>query len=155
AKKRADNGRGGVARGGRGVAARTLGMLVTILEHARKSLKLIKENPARGVSKPADNKRQRFLSVEEIAILGKALRDAEAKGDDSTPFTAIRFLLMTGLRRMEALGLKRRWIDARARCIRFEDTKSGPQLRPIGAEAAKLVAAQTESEWVFRGRGEE
>src|SRR5262249_21778389 len=103
AKKRADNGRGGVARGGRGVAARTLGMLVTILEHARKSLKLIKENPARGVSKPADNKRQRFLSVEEIAILGKALRDAEAKGDDSTPFTAIRFLLMTGLRRMEAL----------------------------------------------------
>jgi integrase len=59
---------------------------------------------------------------------------------------------MTGLRRMEALALPQAWVDGRARCIRFEDTKSGPQLRPIGAEAVKLIDAQPGRKgcpWVF------
>jgi integrase len=53
---------------------------------------------------------------------------------------------------MEALALRRAWVDVHARCIRFEDTKSGPQIRPIGAEAAKLIDAQPlrdGSPWVF------
>ena len=40
----------------------------------------------------------------------------------------------------------------KARCIRFEETKSGPQLRPIGAAAIKQLAAQSrheDSPWVF------
>src|SRR5262249_6791482 len=41
AKPRKKEGRGGVATGGAGVAARTVGMLATILEYARQSLKLI------------------------------------------------------------------------------------------------------------------
>ena len=49
ASPRRTEGRGGVASGGFGVAARTLGMVATILEYARKTLNLIKENPARNV----------------------------------------------------------------------------------------------------------
>lgn len=159
AKPRKEEGRGGVTTGGPGVAARTVGMLGTILEYARQPLKLIKENPARGVRKPADGKQRRFLTIEEIATLGAKMREAEAAGENPTGLTVIRLLLLTGLRRMEALALPRAWIDSRNRCIRFEDTKSGAQLRPIGADAVRLLDAvpqRPDCPWVFpadRGDG--
>ena len=80
------------------------------------------------------------------------MREAEAAGENATALAAIRLLLLTGLRRMEALALPRAWVDGRARCIRFEDTKSGAQLRPIGTEAVKLIEAQPVRDgcpWVF------
>jgi integrase len=158
AKRRKKKGRGGVPKGGPSAAARTLGMTATILEYA-KSLKLIKDNPAREVRKPPDRKQRRYLTLEEIATLGKQIREAEAAGEHASALAAIRLLLLTGLRRTEALALPRKWIDGRARCIRFEDTKSGPQLRPIGAAAVKLIEAQPvrdDSPWLFpalRGDG--
>jgi integrase len=152
AKPRKMAGRGGIATGGAGVAARTLGMLATILEYARQSLKLVKDNPARGVKKPPDRKRDRFLRTEEITKLGQTMRGAKAAGENATALAAIRLLLLTGLRRMEALALHRASVDCRARCIRFKDTKSGAQLRPIGIEAVKLIEAQSVRDgcpWVF------
>jgi integrase len=152
AKPRKKEGRGGVARGGPTAAARTLGMTATILEYARRSLKLIKDNPARGVKKPPDRKQRRYLTLEEITKLGLMMREAEATGENATAIAAIRLLLLTGLRRMEALALPRAWIDSRTRCIRFKDTKSGPQLRPIGAAAVKLIEAQPvrdDCPWLF------
>ena len=86
------NGRGGVVTGGRGVAARTLGMLGTILEYARNPLKLIKENPARGLKKPSEGKQRRFLSLEEIAKLGVVMRQADMMGENDTGIKAIRVL---------------------------------------------------------------
>ncbi|MGO8925254.1 MAG: tyrosine-type recombinase/integrase [Xanthobacteraceae bacterium] len=151
AKPRKKEGRGGAATGGAGVAARTLGMIATILEYARR-LKLIKDNPARGVKKPPDRKQRRFLTLKEITELGKKMRDAEAAGENATALAVIRLLLLTGLRRMEALALHHAWVDGRARCIRFEDTKSGAQIRQIGAEAVKLIETQPvrdECPWVF------
>jgi integrase len=151
AKPRKKEGRGGVPTGGPGAAARTLGMTATILEYAKR-LKLIKDNPARGVKKPPDRKQRRFLTLKEITNLGWTMREAEATAENATALAAIRLLLLTGLRRMEALGLSRAWVDSRARCIRFEDTKSGAQLRPIGAEAVKLIEAQPVRDgcpWVF------
>jgi len=152
AKPRKAQGRGGVAAGGSGVAARTLGMTATSLEYARKPLNLIKENPARGVRKPADRRQRRFLTIEEIALLGRALRESEGQGGNAVASAAIRLLLLTGLRRMECLALQRAWVDGGAGCIRFEDTKSGPQLRPIGKKAVQLINAQpvrVPSPWVF------
>jgi integrase len=151
AKPRKNEGRGGIATGGSGAAARTLGMTATILEYAKRA-KLIKDNPARGVKKPPDRKQRRFLTLKEITKLGEKMREAEAAGENTTALAAIRLLLLTGLRRMEALGLSRVSVDGHARCIRFEDTKSGAQLRPIGAEAVKLIEAQQTrdvSPWVF------
>lgn len=152
AKPRQEKGRSGLATGGPGVAARTVGMLGTILEFAKKTLKLIKENPARGVRRPTGGRQRRYLTVEEIAALGKAMRKGEANGENETAMAVVRLLLLTGLRRMEALSLKGAWVDGRARCIRFPDTKSGPQLRPIGADAVKLLDNWTASEdcpWTF------
>ena len=152
AKPRKAQGRGGVAAGGSGVAARTLGMTATILEYARKPLNLIKENPARGVKKPPDRKQRRFLTIEEIASLGRAMREREGQGGNALASAAIRLLLLTGLRRMECLALRRSWVDGGAGCIRFEDTKSGPQLRPIGKTAIQLIQARpvrANCPWVF------
>src|SRR2546428_363098 len=108
--ERQRNGRGGAVTGGRGVAARTLGMLGTILEYARHPLKLIKENPARGLKKPSEGRQRRFLSLEEIAKLGTVMRQGDTIGANDSGVAAIRLLLMTGLRRMEALTLPRDWI---------------------------------------------
>src|SRR5262249_42772090 len=102
-------------------------------------------------------KQRRFLSLAELSVLGLAMRE---EAETSTGAAIIRILLMTGLRRTEALGLRWTWVDGKSRCIRFEDTKSGPQLRPIGAAAVSLLARRQQpaddGEWVFpaeRGGG--
>jgi integrase len=133
-------GRGGVTTGGAGVAGRTVGMLHTIFEQAAR-LHLISHNPAKGVRKVStDNKVERRLSLSEIAALGKAILGA----DEESPvaLAAIRFMLLTGFRRMEVLTLERTWIDPEAPCVHFPTTKSGAQLRAIGQPALKLLLAQ-------------
>jgi integrase len=159
ARPRRETGRSGRTTGGRAVAARVMGMLGTILEFARRHGAIITENPVRGVRRFPDNKRRRFLSLDELAALGKAMREAESDGENFTGLAAIRTLLLTGCRRNEVLALPWAWLDVKARCIRFEDTKSGPQLRPIGATAAHYIASQPRHEgcqWIFpakRGGG--
>ena len=151
ARPRKKKERGGIAAGGSGAAARTLGMTATILEYARQP-KTDQRNPARGVKKPPDRKQRRFLTLKEITKLGETMREAEATAENAIALATIRLLLLTGLRRMEALALSRASVDGRARCIRFEDTKSGAQIRPIGAEAVKLIEAQQVRDgcpWVF------
>lgn len=156
AKKRQDKGRSGLQRGGKGVAARTVGMFGTILEFAMRR-KLISENPARAVRKYQDNKRQRFLSHEEIKALGQAIRDADQEAMNATALAAIKTLLLTGCRKSEVLSLPWNWVDTKAGCIRFGDTKSGAQLRPIGCAATNYLQRIPESsQWVFpasRGDG--
>jgi integrase len=133
-------------------------MLGTILEFAKRQ-GVLSENPTRGVHRFADNKLRRFLSLDELGQLGTAMRDAENDGENRTGIAATRALLLTGCRRNEMLALPWPWLDAKARCIRFEDTKSGAQLRPIGTTAAKYLTSQKRREacqWVFvadRGDG--
>jgi integrase len=140
ARKRPE-GRGGATTGGKGVAARTLGMLGTILEFARRR-RLIAANPARSIAKLPEGRQRRFLNLDEIGRLGAAMREAETEGfENGTGLAAIRLLLSSGLRRNEALALPWEWVDIGARCIRFADTKSGAQLRPLGAAAVALLRA--------------
>lgn len=152
AKPRKEKGRSGKATGGRGVSARTVGMLGAILEFAKRH-GTIADNPARGIRRFADNKLRRFLNASELRTLGVAMRKAERDGDNRTGIAAIRALLLTGCRRNEILALPWAWLDLKSRCIRFEDSKSGAQLRPIGATAAKHLAVQPRQDgcpWVFK-----
>jgi len=149
-------GRGGVTTGGKGAASRTIGMLKTILEFARKR-RIIKENPALGIERPPEGKQDRFLSPAELRRLGEAMRAAEEDGENITALAAVRFLLLTGCRRMEVLSLPVGWLDREASCIRFKDTKSGAQVRAIGASAFATIAdLPSRNGWVFpaaRGSG--
>ena len=133
--------RGGATTGGEGVAARTMSTLHAILEHGVR-LGKIESNPAKGVRRMASTPRDRRLSQSEIEKLGRAIRTAEVAGEHSTGLAAIRFLLLTGFRRMEGLGLQRSWLDDQEESIRFPDTKSGAQTRVIGRAATDLLLAQ-------------
>jgi integrase len=125
-----------VATGGKGAAGRTIGMVGTILELAKRR-KIIKENPARSVNKLQGGKQRRFLGLDEIGVLGAVMR--EATDESAVGLAAIRLLLLTGCRRMEVLSLPWNWVDTKAKCIRFGDSKSGAQLRPIGQAAIDLL----------------
>ncbi|QRG07214.1 site-specific integrase [Xanthobacter dioxanivorans] len=136
--------RGGAATGGEGVAARTMSTLHAIFEHGVR-LGKIESNPARGVRRLASTPRDRRLSRAEIEKLGQAIRAAEQEGEHPTGLAAIRFFLMTGLRRMEGLALERAWLHDEEGSIRFPDTKSGAQTRVIGRAAVDLLLAQPQA----------
>lgn len=134
--------RGGEATGGSAVAGRTAGMLHTIFGHAAR-WHLIDANPAKGQRKlVAAKKPKRRLGLEEIGRLGQAMREAAIDHENATGLGAIRLLMLTGFRRMEALALERAWVDAKAGGIYFPDTKSDFQVRPIGRSAVAEIEAQ-------------
>lgn len=149
---------GGKRTNGHSIASRTVGMLGTIFEFAKRH-GIILENPAKGVRKFPDEKKQRFLSMKELHALGKALNEAEAMGENKTAIAAIRALFLTGCRRNEVLSLPKKWVDLDACCIRFGDTKSGAQVRPVGKCVIELLSPlvqEGDAMWVFpseRGEG--
>ena len=154
ARKRA---RGGVATGGNGVAARSLGMLRTILEHAARK-GLIVSNPARSARKLAGQKRTSRLNLDQLRLLGKAMRGAAAEGENPVGLAAIRFMILSGFRRHEALSMHHEWLMDEGG-VDFPDTKSGAQVRPVGRAALEVLRTQCggrSSEWAFpadRGDG--
>lgn len=135
-------GRGGVMKAGAGVAGRTVATLRAVFGHAKR-LQVIAANPALGVRQAASEKRTRRLSEEEIVALGRAMRESEAFGEHPVGLACVRLMLLTGFRRMEVLGLRFEWVERQ--CIRFPDTKSGPQTRAIGQTAYHLIQAQRAS----------
>ena len=71
---------------------------------------------------------------------------------------AIRFLLLSGWREMEALNLRWNEIDTARRVATLPDTKTGRSIRPLGAPALALLDALpriAESPYVFPGRAPE
>ena len=63
------------------------------------------DNPAKGIERNDEHKRQRYLSADELKRLTKALAEA----DDPQAADIIRLLLLTGARRGEVLAA--RWAD--------------------------------------------
>lgn len=132
----------GVARvtGGDTAAVRAVGLLGSIFSYAVKR-KIRPDNPVHGLEKPKGRQRDRTLGVDEYRRLGEALADLENSGANPVAIRAYRVLALTGCRRAEIFGLERSRVDAQHRCLRFGDTKSGQQVRPIGAAALALISA--------------
>lgn len=125
-----------VVAGGAGTAARTTGLLGGILSYAV-SEGIIEHNPAHGVKRPADQKRNRRLTADEFKSLGKAL-----SGADHMPWQAIagiKLLALTGCRLSEIVNLSWDEVDLDAQCIHLGDTKTGASVRPLGKPAADLL----------------
>jgi len=148
---RGRKGRGGRATGGAGVASRTIATLRGLLGHAAR-LRIIERNPAQGVRQLAGERRTRRLSADELRELGRVMHELAADGEHPTGLAAIRLMLLTGFRRMEVLGLQRRWISQKEHCARFPDTKNGAQVRVLGEPAMDCIAAtptRDDSPFVF------
>jgi len=114
-------------------------------------------NPCVGVKRYCETKRDRYLTSEELASIGKALDALEA--EDYFVRSAVgvlRFLLLTGARKEEALGLKWAWYDQDRKTFSLPDSKTGKKRLAINDEVVDLLKTlprSRASEFVFVGRG--
>ena len=133
-------------------ANRTISVLSKMLTLAVK-WEMRTDNPARGIERAPEHKRERFLSPVEIARLGEALASVK----EQTSANAIRLLLLTGARKSEVL--KARWTEfdlaAGVWCKPSAHTKSKKLHRvPLSAPARLLLSdmrVEAEKE-IERGR---
>lgn len=126
-----------IVEGGKGTAARTLGLLGAILAYAVDE-GYRDDNPSRGVVRAKDGKRRVRLEGEAY----KALGDKLAALSNSARWQSIaiaRLVALTGCRRGELEKLRRSEVDVQARALRLGDTKTGESIRPLGAAALAVL----------------
>jgi|SRR5579862_7280448 len=140
-----------VVKGGRGTATRTVGLLGGILSFAV-SEGVIAVNPARGIKRPADQRREVRLSLEEYGRIGTALSKALADSENPTAVLAIKLLAITGCRRGEIERLTWPEVDLSGQCLRLKNTKEGPNIRPVGSTVIGLLKnLPMDGKFVLRG----
>jgi integrase len=141
-----------VTRGGRGVAGRTVGLLGAIFTYAvHQGIRI--DNPAHGIVKFAEGRRERRLTDDEYRRLGEALSIAH-QGDIWKPaIDATQLMIITGWRRSEVLGLRWSEVDLPRRTARLADTKTGASLRALSQAACAVIQSQPRSgDLVFASR---
>ena len=94
-------------------------------------------NPCLGIVKNPRKRIARFLDVDELARLGRALEEHEARWPEAV--AAVRLLALTGCRRSEVLNL--RWRDIGENAINLRESKTGPRAVPLGAAARAHIQA--------------
>jgi integrase len=121
-------------------------------------------NPARGIEKFQEHRRERFLTVKELDRLGAAIREAETTGipwevDETKPkakhlpeernrfskidasaAAALRLLLFTGCRLREILHLQWAHVDGERGLLFLPDSKTGRKTVILNAPALEVLA---------------
>lgn len=127
-----------IVKGGKPAANRTRAVLSAMCTFAKKR-GMIPANPCADVQKYKEQGRERILTSAELARLGDALRNAEAKGENPSAIAAIRLLLLTGCRKSEILSLKWKHVDSERHRLVLEDSKTGARVVPVGRAVIKLL----------------
>jgi integrase len=120
-------------------------------------------NPAAHVEAFREQRRERFLTSEELARLGDAIREAETSGipwevDESKPTAkhtqkenratnigpyaaaALRLLILTGARLREILGLRWDYVDFERGLLLLPDSKTGRKAIVLNAPALVILS---------------
>ncbi|WP_417841763.1 tyrosine-type recombinase/integrase [Terasakiella sp.] len=121
-------------------------------------------NPATRIEKFKEQKRERFLTTEELERLGAAIREGETDGipyevDESKPTSkhapktenrgvllsphvagAIRLLILTGARLREILTLQWGHVDLERGILLLPDSKTGKKTIILNAPAQQIIA---------------
>lgn len=130
--------RGGIARGGAGVAAQCVALASTVLQFAV-DRGVRADNPARGVKKPPVRRMQRFLSEAELARLADAMTREIQHGGNPYAIAAIRLLALTGARRNEIIRLRWRDVDVERQLLLLDDSKTREKVIYLSPPAAALL----------------
>jgi integrase len=115
---------------------------------------LIEENPAARVKQFDEEKRDRFLSPEELRRVSTAL--ADEPNEYWRAYFALSLLL--GTRRSELLSARWQHVDFERRTLRIPETKAGrPHTLPLPNAALAILESLPSragvSEWLFPGDG--
>ncbi|ENM5740416.1 site-specific integrase [Vibrio mimicus] len=120
-----------------GAANRTLDVLRSIFKYAEKQGYCLK-NPCDGIKQNRKKKLNRFLSLDELSRLEKALRTFGQQGDiEACCCQVIKLVLLTGCRISEVTGLQ--WSFVKGDEWHLPDSKTGAKVVYVGKEARKLL----------------
>jgi integrase len=144
-------------------ANRCLSLISSIWNWAARREEVKREdNPAKGIERNRETRRERFLTSNEISRLGDTLRTAETSGipwtvDVDAPgakhvpkknrmtvidrhaAAAIRLLILTGARVSEVLTARWDWIDWERGLLFLPDSKSGKKAIYLPAPALAVL----------------
>jgi integrase len=141
-----------IVRGGDGAARKVVRDLSAVFSFAQRQ-RIVSANPVATASvRKTDNRRERFLSLDEVKRLGAALEAVEADGANPKAVNQARLWALTGCRRNEIAGLRWEEVDAERGLLILGDTKTGRSVRPLGAAAVALLnslRAEVEADDVF------
>lgn len=140
-----------IVTGGKGTAARTMGLLGGIFSSAVAE-GYRSENPISGIARPKDGTREWRLDDAGYRRLGKCLALAEANCEHWQRVLASRVAAMTGCRLDEVEGLLKTEVDPVGMALRLGKTKGGKNIRPVGSaviSVLKHASAKSNSKYVF------
>ena len=138
-------------------ANRTLGVLSKMFSLAEVwGWRADGSNPCLHIKRYKEEKRERFLSAEEFARLGKVLDETLQDGSETrSAVVAIRLLMLTGCRLSEIQKLRWEHVDLEAGELHLPDTKTGGRAVPLAPSAVRLLEVLPRDEdnpWVIAGR---
>jgi hypothetical protein len=100
-------------------ANRSLAYLSKMMSLASKDWALRGDNPVTGLTRYSENRRARYLTMDEFSRLGNALADAERAGVElPAVIAALRLLMLTGCRHNEIKTLQWDHVDVSQACLR-------------------------------------
>lgn len=146
-----------IVKGGQGAATRAVRDLSSLFAFAIRQ-ELATLNPCSAVKKAPDQRRSRFLTLEEVGRLGTALATLKSEGVNPKAIAIMPLWALTGCRRDEIAALKWQEIDFNNACLVLEDSKAGRSVRPLAHAALGILKGQTRktgSPFVFPAEDDE
>jgi integrase len=141
-----------IVRGGEGAARKVVRDLSAVFSFAIRR-GIAPSNPIqRAAIRKTDNRRERYLSLEEIVRLGRAFNELAKEGANAKAIAIARLWALTGCRRDEIAGLRWSEVDLKRGLLVLNESKTGKSVRPLGLAAIKLlrqIKRSDKSDYVF------
>ena len=129
-----------VVRGGDGAARKVARDTSAMFTFAIRRL-IVSSNPCQAAAiRKTDNRKTRYLSLDEVKRLGQALETLQTQGTNPKALDICRLWALTGCRRDEIAALQWSEIDFDHSCLRLADSKTGASVRPLAAPALALLS---------------